>query len=84
MCEDHFSAQNDSTSFMAQNMDVTLVHGACYPHFPTLTHTLLTQNDSTSSMAKNLDVALVHDEHVVILDDTEQVWPNHSKHLIKV
>ena len=35
-------------------------------------------------MAKNLDVALVHDRLVTILDDTEQVWPQHSRNLFKV
>ncbi|GAX83989.1 hypothetical protein CEUSTIGMA_g11414.t1 [Chlamydomonas eustigma] len=45
---------------------------------------VISQNDSTSSMAKHLDVALVHEKMVIILDDTEQVWPQHGRNLIKV
>ncbi len=37
-----------------------------------------------SAVLADLDVALVHDKLVTILDDTEQVWPHHSRNLIKV
>eukprot|EP00798_Chlamydomonas_sp_ICE-L_P004945 gene4945-34719_t len=44
----------------------------------------ISQNDSTSSRQKDLDVALVNDKMVVILDDTEHVWPNHQLNLIPI
>ena len=45
---------------------------------------VISSNDSTSRLEKNLDVALVHDRLVLILDDTDQVWPHHLGNLIKV
>ncbi|KAF5839217.1 hypothetical protein DUNSADRAFT_1353 [Dunaliella salina] len=45
---------------------------------------VISQNDSTSTAAKNLDVALADDRIVLILDDTEFVWPHHRRNLIQV
>eukprot|EP00955_Chlamydomonas_euryale_P037619 350839-Chlamydomonas_euryale.AAC.3 len=51
---------------------------------PTPHPTPVLQDDSSSRQAKHLDVALVHDRLVIIMDDTEQVWPHHQSNLIKV
>ncbi|KAJ9533805.1 hypothetical protein QJQ45_026891, partial [Haematococcus lacustris] len=45
---------------------------------------VISQNDSTSRSAKDLDVALADDSLVLIMDDTEQVWPRHRRNLIQV
>ena len=42
------------------------------------------QRDSTQRYVKNLDVVLGADTSVVILDDTEGVWPAHTANLIHV
>ena len=34
------------------------------------------QSDSTSAAAKDLDVALADDKIALIVDDTDQVWPD--------
>ena len=45
-------------------------------------HTL--QGDSTEYGVKDLDVVLGREEWVLILDDTEGVWPRHRDNLITV
>ena len=42
------------------------------------------QRDSTQRHVKNLDVVLGADTSVLILDDTEGVWPQHAANLIQV
>lgn len=42
------------------------------------------QRDSTQKHVKNLDVVLGADTSVLILDDTEGVWPQHVANLIQV
>lgn len=42
------------------------------------------QRDSTQKHVKNLDVVLGADTSVLILDDTEGVWPQHAANLIQV
>ena len=42
------------------------------------------QGDSTQRHVKNLDVVLGADTAVLILDDTEGVWPAHTANLIQV
>lgn len=42
------------------------------------------QADSTRRGVKHLDVMLGSESAVVILDDTEAVWPNHRDNLIQV
>lgn len=44
----------------------------------------LLQGDSTQRHVKNLDVVLGADTAVLILDDTEGVWPAHTANLIQV
>lgn len=44
----------------------------------------LLQRDSTQKHVKNLDVVLGADTAVLILDDTEGVWPQHAANLIQV
>jgi hypothetical protein len=44
----------------------------------------LAQADSTKHHQKDLDVTLTSDRHVLILDDTEQVWARHKGNLIQV
>lgn len=46
--------------------------------------TLPVQRDSTQKHVKNLDVVLGADTSVLILDDTEGVWPQHAANLIQV
>lgn len=43
---------------------------------------IISQNDSTKRYTKDLDVVLGADSAVVILDDTEAVWPSHKSNLI--
>ncbi|KAG0631953.1 hypothetical protein M758_1G293200 [Ceratodon purpureus] len=43
---------------------------------------IISQTDSTKRLTKDLDVVLGADSAVVILDDTEGVWPNHRSNLI--
>jgi hypothetical protein len=38
--------------------------------------------DSTSAVTKSADVLLSRDAHLLILDDTPAVWPNHLANLI--
>ncbi|KAL6781683.1 hypothetical protein ACKKBF_B09050 [Auxenochlorella protothecoides x Auxenochlorella symbiontica] len=40
--------------------------------------------DSTQRMVKDLDVVLGSPEHVLILDDTEAVWPRHGGNLLPI
>ena len=49
----------------------------------TLTQSVL-QRDSTQKHVKSLDVVLGADTAVLILDDTEGVWPGHNANLIQV
>ncbi len=42
------------------------------------------QRDSTKRHVKSLDVVLGADTSVLILDDTEGVWPAHYANLIQV
>ena len=42
------------------------------------------QRDSTQKHVKSLDVVLGADSSVLILDDTEGVWPGHAANLIQV
>ncbi len=42
------------------------------------------QRDSTQRHVKSLDVVLGADTSVLILDDTEGVWPAHAANLIQV
>ena len=42
------------------------------------------QRDSTKRHVKSLDVVLGADTSVLILDDTEGVWPAHAANLIQV
>ncbi|XP_024385583.1 RNA polymerase II C-terminal domain phosphatase-like 4 [Physcomitrium patens] len=43
---------------------------------------IISQTDSTKRHTKDLDVVLGAESAVVILDDTEAVWPNHRSNLI--
>ncbi|KAG0611489.1 hypothetical protein M758_7G144200 [Ceratodon purpureus] len=43
---------------------------------------IISQTDSTKRHTKDLDVVLGSESAVVILDDTEAVWPNHRSNLI--
>ena len=52
--------------------------------YTTKTLPLQLQRDSTQKHVKNLDVVLGADTSVLILDDTEGVWPQHSANLIQV
>lgn len=45
---------------------------------------LCMQRDSTQKHVKSLDVVLGADTSVLILDDTEGVWPGHTANLIQV
>lgn len=45
---------------------------------------VISQSDSTSTFQKDLDVTLSSDQHVLILDDTEHVWPRHIGNLIQI
>eukprot|EP00252_Welwitschia_mirabilis_P012261 TRINITY_DN2723_c0_g2_i1.p1 TRINITY_DN2723_c0_g2~~TRINITY_DN2723_c0_g2_i1.p1 ORF type:complete len:519 (-),score=110.99 TRINITY_DN2723_c0_g2_i1:215-1771(-) len=45
---------------------------------------VISQGDSTHRHQKNLDVVLGAESAVVILDDTEHVWPKHRSNLIVV
>ena len=47
-------------------------------------HVPVMQRDSTQKHVKNLDVVLGADTSVLILDDTEGVWPQHAANLIQV
>ena len=47
----------------------------------TLTHP---QGDSTQRWVKDLDVMLGAESAVLILDDTEGVWPRHAANLVHV
>lgn len=51
---------------------------------PTIEIDCLAQRDSTRKHVKNLDVILGAAQGVVILDDTEGVWPDHRDNLILV
>lgn len=42
------------------------------------------QNDSTAAHAKQLDVVLGVDHMVVIIDDTDAVWPNNKGNLMQI
>ena len=42
------------------------------------------QGDSTRRHVKNIDVMLGSAQSVVIMDDTESVWPDHRDNLILV
>lgn len=42
------------------------------------------QNDSTAAHAKQLDVVLGVDHMVVIVDDTDAVWPNNKGNLMQI
>eukprot|EP00250_Pteridium_aquilinum_P022100 c25301_g1_i1 orf=498-2045(-) len=43
---------------------------------------IISQSDSTCRTAKDLDVMLGAESAVIILDDTEGVWPRHKENLI--
>jgi RNA polymerase II C-terminal domain phosphatase-like 3/4 len=43
---------------------------------------IISQTDSTKRLTKDLDVVLGAESAVVILDDTEGVWPNHKANLL--
>lgn len=43
---------------------------------------IISQTDSTKRLTKDLDVVLGAESAVVILDDTEGVWPNHRSNLL--
>lgn len=45
---------------------------------------VISGRDSTQKHVKNLDVVLGADTSVLILDDTEGVWPQHAANLIQV
>lgn len=64
-----------------------LAHAGCWP--PThcgvqTTHHGVTQNDSTAAHTKQLDVVLGVDHMVVIIDDTDAVWPNNKGNLMQI
>lgn len=58
---------------------IVLCCAALSPH-----HAGSVQRDSTQKHVKNLDVVLGADTSVLILDDTEGVWPQHVANLIQV
>lgn len=43
---------------------------------------VISQNDSTCRTAKDLDIMLGAESAVIILDDTEGIWPRHKANLI--
>ncbi|KFM26529.1 RNA polymerase II C-terminal domain phosphatase-like 4 [Auxenochlorella protothecoides] len=45
---------------------------------------IISAPDSTQRMVKDLDVVLGSPEHVLILDDTEAVWPRHGGNLLPI
>jgi len=53
---------------------------ACLPFVPRRT----SQGDSTQRSVKDLDVVLGRERTVLILDDTEGVWPRHRDNLVQV
>ncbi len=45
---------------------------------------MMSQGDSTQRWVKDLDVMLGAESAVLILDDTEGVWPRHAANLVHV
>ena len=45
---------------------------------------VISNNDSTSAHTKDLDIVLGAEPAVLIVDDTDRVWPNNAANLIRV
>ncbi|KAL9665890.1 hypothetical protein QQ045_000211 [Rhodiola kirilowii] len=45
---------------------------------------VISRNESTQKHQKDLDLVLTHESAVIILDDTEAVWPKHTDNLILI
>lgn len=45
---------------------------------------IISNQESTNSRVKDLDIVLGGCESVIIVDDTERVWPNNLKNLIRI
>jgi RNA polymerase II C-terminal domain phosphatase-like 3/4 len=69
MGDKHYAAE------MAKILDPegTLFHGK-----------VISSWDSTKRHVKDLDVVLGHDDDVLIVDDTEGVWPRHRENLLQI
>lgn len=66
--------------------DCLIPAASCCPFSPGHTPVCrpMLQADSTRPDAKDLDVVLGHEECVLVLDDTEGVWPRHRDNLLVI
>lgn len=61
-----------------------IVQSNVYTHYSAPPHTQNKKNDSTTSHAKQLDVVLGVDHMVLVIDDTDTVWPNNKANLMQI
>eukprot|EP00191_Tetraselmis_sp_GSL018_P007175 CAMPEP_0177602830 /NCGR_PEP_ID=MMETSP0419_2-20121207/15129_1 /TAXON_ID=582737 /ORGANISM="Tetraselmis sp., Strain GSL018" /LENGTH=508 /DNA_ID=CAMNT_0019096443 /DNA_START=145 /DNA_END=1669 /DNA_ORIENTATION=+ len=45
---------------------------------------IISQNESTERLSKSLDIVLCSESKVLIVDDTDGVWPNHRGNLVRI